>query len=109
MEIDELEQPSGHAVESGSTNSEAESIKPMNCVDFQRDLPLIIDTGGNAEQEEHLRTCPVCGDLVADLRYIAEQAKLLIPMRDPSPKVWSNIEDRLKREGLVKSAQGRRG
>jgi hypothetical protein len=82
--------------------------KPMKCADFQRDLPLIIDSGGTEEQEEHLRTCDVCRDLVSDLRYIAEQAKLLIPMYDPSPKVWDGIEQKLKVEGLVKSAHVRR-
>jgi hypothetical protein len=80
----------------------------MKCADFQRDLPLIIDSGGTKEQEEHLRTCDVCRDLVNDLRYIAEQAKLLIPMHDPSPKVWDGIEQKLKVEGLVKSAHVRR-
>ncbi len=80
----------------------------MKCADFQRDLPLIIDSGGTEEQEEHLRTCDVCRDLVNDLRYIAEQAKLLIPMHDPSPKVWDGIEEKLKIEGLVKSAHVRR-
>ena len=82
--------------------------KTMKCADFQRDLPLIIDSGGTKEQEEHLRTCDVCRDLVNDLRYIAEQAKLLIPMHDPSPKVWDGIEQKLKVEGLVKSAHVRR-
>ncbi len=77
----------------------------MNCAEFQRDLPLIIDSGGNREQEEHLRTCDVCRDLVSDLRYIAEQAKLLVPMEDPSPRVWDGIEKRLKTEGLVKTAR----
>lgn len=81
---------------------------PMNCADFQRDLPLIIDSGGTKEQEAHLRTCDVCRDLVSDLRYIADQAKLLIPMYDPSPKVWDGIEQKLKVEGLVKPAQARR-
>jgi hypothetical protein len=35
------------------------------------------------------------------LRYIAEQAKLLLPMHDPSPKVWDNIQDSLSKEGLA--------
>ena len=76
----------------------------MNCAEFQRDLPLIIDAGGNEEQEAHLRSCDVCRDLVNDLRYIAEQAKLLVPMVEPSPKVWNGIEAKLKSEGLVKPA-----
>ena len=36
----------------------------MNCAEFQRDLPFIIDEGGNAEQEQHLKECKVCADLV---------------------------------------------
>ncbi len=55
----------------------------MTCAEFQKVLPYIIETGGNADEEQHLRECPVCSDLVADLRYIAEQAKLLVPMEQP--------------------------
>jgi hypothetical protein len=80
----------------------------MTCAEFQRVLPYIIDTGGNAEQEQHLRECAVCADLVADLKYIADQAKLLVPMEDPSPRVWEGLQKSLEREGLVKSAPARR-
>lgn len=79
----------------------------MNCAEFQKVLPYIIETGGNADEEEHLRSCSVCSDLVQDLRYIAEQAKLLLPMHDPSPQVWENIQGSLEREGLVKPARAR--
>jgi len=71
----------------------------MNCAEFQKDLPEIIEGGGTAEQKEHLASCPVCADLVQDLRYIAEQAKLLVPMEDPSPRVWDGIERSLKQDG----------
>ena len=80
----------------------------MTCKEFQNELPYIIDTGGDAEHEEHLKSCPVCADLVADLKYIAEQAKLLVPMEDPNPRVWDGIQRSLEREGLVKSAPARR-
>ena len=72
----------------------------MNCAEFQKDLPEIIEGGGTEEQRKHLATCPVCADLVQDLKYIAEQAKLLVPMEDPSPRVWDGIERSLKQEGL---------
>jgi hypothetical protein len=72
----------------------------MNCVEFQKDLPEIIEGGGTDEQKKHLASCPVCADLVQDLKYIAEQAKLLVPMEDPSPRVWAGIEQSLKQEGL---------
>ena len=60
----------------------------MNCGEFQESLAYIIDTGGNAKQKEHLKECSVCSDLVSDLRYIADQAKLLVPMLEPSSRVW---------------------
>lgn len=81
----------------------------MTCAEYQKVLPYIIETGGNEEQEAHLKSCPVCSDLVADLKYIAEAAKLLVPMEEPSPKVWSGIEESLEKEGLVRpTGHGRR-
>lgn len=79
----------------------------MNCAEFQKVLPYIIESGGSAEEEAHLSVCSVCSDLVKDLRYIAEQAKLLLPMHDPSPQVWDNIQGSLEREGLVKPDRAR--
>ncbi len=79
----------------------------MTCAEFQKVLPYIIETGGNEEEEQHLRSCPVCSDLVQDLKYIAEQAKLLVPMEDPSPKVWNGIRGSLEREGMIKPARAR--
>lgn len=81
----------------------------MTCAEFQKVLPYIIDSGGNEQEQEHLRTCKVCSDLVSDLRYIAEQAKLLVPMEDPSPKVWDNIQHSVDQEGLSKPQQAKRG
>ncbi|MGC2696548.1 MAG: hypothetical protein WA738_12235 [Candidatus Angelobacter sp.] len=73
----------------------------MNCQQFQEVLPYIIESGGKAEEEIHLQTCDSCAALVRDLRYIADQAKLLLPMHDPNPRVWNNIEQSLQREGLL--------
>jgi hypothetical protein len=73
----------------------------MNCQQFQEVLPYIIESGGGGEDEAHLQTCQSCAALVQDLRYIAEQAKLLLPMHDPNPRVWNNIEQSLHREGLL--------
>jgi hypothetical protein len=75
--------------------------KKMTCQQFQEVLPYIIESGGNEEEEGHLRSCPACTELVQDLKYIAEQAKLLLPMHDPNPRVWTNIEQSLHREGLL--------
>jgi predicted anti-sigma-YlaC factor YlaD len=80
----------------------------MNCAEFQSDLPLIIDSGSSPVHDQHLRTCEVCRDLVNDLRYIADQAKLLVTMEEPSPRVWTGIEEKLKLEGMVKTSDSRR-
>ena len=77
----------------------------MTCAEFQKVLPYIIDGGGSPEEQEHLRNCPVCSGLVADLRYIADIAKLLVPMEDPGPRVWNGIEKSIEREGLAKPAR----
>lgn len=74
----------------------------MTCAEFQKVLPYIIDGGGSEEEQQHLASCEVCADLVADLHYISERAKLLVPMVDPSPRVWEAIQHCLEREGLVK-------
>ena len=76
--------------------------KKMTCAEFQEVLPYIFESGGKPAEMEHLKTCQICSDLVQDLRYIAEQAKLLLPLRDPSPQVWENIQNSLEREGLVR-------
>jgi hypothetical protein len=88
-----------------SKSAEIPGRVEMTCGEFQKVLPYIIDSGGNEEEQKHLETCPMCSDLVADLRYIAEYAKLLVPMEDPSPRVWQGIERSLHREGLAKPAR----
>ena len=81
----------------------------MNCQEFQEVLPHIIESGGDAAQEGHLRGCESCTALVRDLKYIADQAKLLLPMYDPNPRVWKNIEQSLQREGLLEGRMSRQG
>ena len=77
----------------------------MTCAEFQKALPYIIDGDGSAEEQQHLASCHICSDLIADLLYIAEAAKLLVPMEDPSPRVWTGIQESLEREGMVKPAR----
>src|SRR5215469_6933489 len=72
----------------------------MNCKQFQEVLPHIIESGGNAEQDAHLKSCKECSALVRDLRYIAEQARSLLPMHDPNPRVWKNIQQSLPHQDL---------
>jgi predicted anti-sigma-YlaC factor YlaD len=82
--------------------------EPMTCTEFQTDLPLIIDSGSSLRHDQHLQYCDVCRDLVNDLRYIADQAKLLVTMMEPNPRVWNGIEEKLKLEGMVKTSDHHR-
>ncbi len=113
MSVIEFKQPRQEAANCPERRTEGRPADPgreiMTCADFQQALPFIIDTGGEPAHKEHLKGCPVCSDLVADLRYIADQAKLLVPGHDPSPRVWVGIQRSLEREGLVKSAAAKRG
>lgn len=73
----------------------------MTCEEFERVLP---ELGGShsIEQEEHLKSCPTCSDLVSDLEAIAHQARLMKDSEEPSPWVWNSIEVALREEGLIR-------
>jgi hypothetical protein len=64
----------------------------MTCEQFQDQLPELFESGADLGSQEHLKSCEQCSALVRDLEYIAQQAKLLLPIHDPSPAVWDNIQ-----------------
>ncbi len=70
----------------------------MDCAEFQQRLPELFEAQADLSQNEHLRQCENCAALVRDLEYIAQQAKLLLPIHDPSPAVWDTIQSALKKE-----------
>jgi hypothetical protein len=69
-----------------------------DCAEFQDRLPELFETHTDLSAEEHLKTCENCTALVRDLEYIAQQAKLLLPIHDPSPAVWQNIQSAIERD-----------
>ena len=71
--------------------------KIMTCAEFQESLPELFEAHADLNAQEHLKTCDNCAALVRDLEYIASQAKLLLPMHDPSPAVWDNIQQAIRR------------
>jgi hypothetical protein len=73
-----------------------------DCAVFQDQLPSLFESGGDLTAQPHLQTCENCSALVRDLEYIAQQAKLLLPIHDPSPQVWENIQTALKKEPSAK-------
>ena len=74
----------------------------MNCVQFQEILPEVFDGGRTAEQEAHLKSCPMCSGLVADLDLIAREARQLQEVAEPSQRVWNSIEIALRQEGIIR-------
>ena len=72
----------------------------MDCAQFQERLPELFESGADLSADEHLRKCANCAALVRDLEYIAQQAKLLLPLHDPSPNVWDNIQTALQKDNL---------
>ena len=79
-------------------NNEAMMTSQQPCADFQDQLPELFESGADLKEQEHLKTCEQCSSLVSDLEYIAQQAKLLLPIHDPSPAVWENIQTSLSGE-----------
>lgn len=63
----------------------------QDCAQFQERMPDLFGSETDFTKEEHLESCENCAELVRDLNYIAQQAKLLMPIHDPAPAVWDNI------------------
>jgi hypothetical protein len=79
----------------------------MNCVELQRSLEEAAE-GSGSEQRAHLKSCPECSALVAELNLISSSAKELRSSDEPSPRVWNSIAIALRQEGLVRpQKQGR--
>jgi hypothetical protein len=74
----------------------------MNCAEFQELLPEVIDSPRTVEQEAHLKSCPLCSELVAELDLISREAPQLQEFADPNPRVWNSIEIALRQEGLIR-------
>ena len=67
----------------------------MNCVELQQGLAEM-ENGGSADQRAHLKNCPECSALVAELNLIAAAAIDLREAEEPSPQVWNSIEIALR-------------
>lgn len=72
----------------------------MTCLQLQESL-VELEEGGSAEQRAHLKTCPKCSALVAELTLIVSAAAELQGADEPSPRVWNSIEIALRQEGLI--------
>jgi hypothetical protein len=80
----------------------------MNCMDCHRVLPEMMEGPRSTELSTHLKSCPKCSALVADLDAIAREARQLQAIAEPSPRVWNMIEAQLRSEGLIHAPRPRR-
>ncbi len=85
----------------------------MNCADVQQVLPEIIDGSSSgdsdAEYQAHLKSCPMCSELVSDLELIASEARQLSETDDPAPRVWVKIAAELRSEGIIRELEAAPG
>jgi hypothetical protein len=70
----------------------------MACEQFQARLPELIGSGQKMDAHPHLRHCPLCRALLADLETIAEAARQLFPVAEPPDDLWLQIESALLKE-----------
>jgi hypothetical protein len=70
----------------------------MSCQQFQSQLPELIGSGSIASTHPHPQQCELCQRLIADLETIAEAARQLLPIVEPSEKLWDQIESAIKSE-----------
>ena len=81
-----------------------DTLKPE---EFERYLPELFANGdGKVSADPRLKNFlarhPDCAALVSDLETIAETARsLLEPEGEPSDKVWSNIQSKLREESVL--------
>lgn len=73
----------------------------MTCVELQASL-VENENASSSEQRAHLKNCPECSALVADLLVIACAAGELRAAHEPSPRVWNGIEATLRSEGIIR-------
>ena len=76
----------------------------MNCTELQNGLADFIDGGAATEAEAHLKSCAVCAGLVADLREISAQARLLAAAEEPREHLRARIMEAVELEGLSRAA-----
>jgi len=106
----------------------------MNCSEVERILPDVLDTStgtshdtsdvtsaetapgfssgswvgssaNDVEVQAHLKSCPACAALVADLRLIANEAAALAETEEPPERVWVKISNQLRAEGLIHDSE----
>ena len=57
----------------------------LTCEEFQGQLPNLINSDADLEDNPHVKACPACRRIVQELEMIAEEARKLFPSE------WSEV------------------
>jgi hypothetical protein len=77
----------------------------MKCNEVQRVLPERLEGEQDSEFLAHVESCPVCAELVSDLKTISAAAAQLAESEEPAPRVWVRIAAELRSEGLIREPE----
>ena len=85
------------------TDPKLPDFDTMTPADFEKYLPEFFANGdGHVSRDprlqKFLKANPDCAALVRDLEAIADQARSLFELTDPSDAVWNRIQDKLKKK-----------
>ncbi len=81
----------------------------MTCEEFENHLQQVEDfQNASPPMEAHRQTCTGCAELVEDLNHLVRQAREMLPLEQPSERVWLEIRRELERSGLVQDPVRRR-
>ncbi len=81
----------------------------MNCEEFESALEELDDYSvAPAEMEAHQRLCAPCAELVDDLTSIGVQARQMLELQRPPDRIWTTLERKLQKDGLIREPRGRR-
>lgn len=87
--------PELFAEQNGHVQSELDEAE---CARFQSQMPERISAGEDLQAHPHMLTCERCSALVRDLEYIAEAARMLLPVEDEPPDaLWIQIQLAIER------------
>ena len=70
----------------------------LTCAEFQAQLPELIGSGEDIFKHPHVESCELCRSFLAELQTIAEAARQLFPIEEPSDQLWNQIESAIKKE-----------
>ncbi len=79
----------------------------MDCKEFHQLSESVLEGEAHPHALEHLAACPRCRALVDDLVALTRAAHSL-PLYEPSPRLWAQIQAAAEEEGLFSPAGARR-